>query len=231
MSDRTTTKAAPRMLVEGQRLDQPTFHALYEAMPPGTRAELIDGVVYMPSPVGRAHGDAQLPALVWLDYYAENTPGVQALPEATTVLGWRSEPQPDGLLRILPECDGRTWDEGAYIGGAPELIAEISKTTRYVDLGPKKADYERAGVQEYIVRAIDPDEVYWFGQHQGELVQRAIGDDGLYRSIAFPGLWLDPVALLEGDRRRLRAVVDLGCATPEHAAFVARLAEARDLAK
>ena len=81
MPDRTTTKAAPSTLVEGQRLDQPTFHALYEAMPPGTRAELIDGVVYMPSPVGLAHGDAQLPALVWLDYYAENTPGVRALPE------------------------------------------------------------------------------------------------------------------------------------------------------
>ena len=181
----------------------------------------------MPSPVGLAHSDAQLPALVWLDYYAENTPGVRALPEVTTILGWRSEPQPDGLLRILPECGGRTWDEGEYIGGGSELIVEISKTTRYVDLGSKKADYERAGVQEYIVRAIDPDEIYWFGQEQGELVRRSIGDDGLYRSIVFPGLWLDPVALLDGDRRRLRAVVDLGCATPEHAAFVARLAAAR----
>ncbi len=228
MPDRTTVKAAPSMLVEGQRLDQPTFHALYEAMPPGTRAELIDGVVYMPSPVGLAHGDAQLPALVWLDYYAENTPGVRALPEVTTILGWRSEPQPDGLLRILPECGGRTWDEGAYIGGGPELIVEVSKATRYVDLGAKKADYERAGVQEYLVRAIDPDEIYWFGQEHGELVRRSIEDDGLYRSTVFPGLWLDPAALVKGDRRQLRAVVNLGCATPEHAAFVARLAGARD---
>ena len=54
MSERTPVIDRPRMLVEGQRLDQPTFHALYEAMPPGTRAELIDGVVYMPSPVGVA---------------------------------------------------------------------------------------------------------------------------------------------------------------------------------
>jgi hypothetical protein len=228
MPDGTTTKPAPSTLVEGQRLDQPTFHALYEAMPPGTRAELIDGVVYMPSPLGRSHGRAHPPVTVWLDYYAENTPGVEFLDNATTILGWRSEVQPDGLLRILPECDGRSWDEGAYIGGAPELIAEISKTTRYVDLGPKKADYERAGVQEYLVRAIDPDEIYWFGQERGELVQRSIGDDGLYRATVLPGLWLDPVALLTGDRRRLRAVVDLGCATPEHAAFVVRLAEARE---
>jgi Uma2 family endonuclease len=227
MPDRTTTKSAPSTLVEGQRLDQPTFHALYEAMPPGTRAELIDGVVYLHDPSGLDHSRARVPALVWLDYYAENTPGVQALPEVTTILGWRSELQPDGLLRILPECGGRTWDEGAYIGGGPEFVAEVSKTTRYVDLGPKKGDYERAGVQEYLVRAIDPDEIYWFGQENGELVRRSIGDDGLYRSTVLPGLWLDPVALLNGDRRRLRAVVDLGCATPEHAAFVARLAEAR----
>ena len=228
MPDRTSTKAAPTALVEGQRLDQPTFHALYEAMPPGTRAELIDGVVYMPSPVGRAHGLAHPPVTVWLDYYAENTPGAQFMDNATTILGWRSEPQPDGLLRILPECGGRTWDEGEYVGGGPELVVEVSKATRYVDLGPKKADYERAGVQEYLVRAIDPDEVYWFGQEQGELVRRSIGDDGLYRSTLFPGLWLDPVALLNGDRRRLRAVVDLGCATPEHAAFVAGLARGPD---
>ena len=50
MSEGTKVVDSPHTLVEGQRLDQPTFHALYEAMPPGTRAELIDGVVYMPSP-------------------------------------------------------------------------------------------------------------------------------------------------------------------------------------
>ncbi len=226
MPDRTTMKAAPSTLVEGQRLDQPTFHALYEATPPGTRAELIDGVVYMPSPHGRAHGRAQVPVIMWVGYYAENTPGVEVLDNATTILGWKSEPQPDALLRVLPECGGRSHEEEGYIHGAPELVVEVSKATRYVDLGPKLGDYERAGVQEYVVRAIDPDEIFWFGQERGELVPRPIGDDGLYRSTVFPGLWLDPIALVNGDRRR-RAVVELGCATPEHVAFVARLAEPR----
>ena len=64
MPERTPVNDPPRTLVAGQRLDQPTFHALYEAMPPGTRAELIDGVVYMPSPVGRAHSRAQVPVIV-----------------------------------------------------------------------------------------------------------------------------------------------------------------------
>jgi hypothetical protein len=231
MPEYTKMSDAPETLVEGRRLDQPTFHALYEAMPPGTRAELIDGVVYMPSPASLAHGRAQGPVFVWLDYYAENTPGVEVLYNTTTILGWKSEPQPDALLRILAEYGGRSYDEQGYIHGAPELVAEVSKATRYVDLGPKLDDYEQAGVLEYIVRAIDPDEIYWFVQEHGALARRPSGDDGLYRSTVFPGLWLDPVALVSGDRRRLRAVVDLGCATPEHAAFVARLATARENAK
>jgi Uma2 family endonuclease len=227
MSERTPVIDPPRTLVEGLRLDQPTFHALYLAMPPGTRAELIEGVVYMPSPVGRAHGKAELPVLVWLDYYAAKTQGVEALGNVTTILGQKSEPQPDGLLRILPECGGRSWDERGYVHGAPELVVEVAKATRYVDLGPKLSEYERAGDLEYIVHAIDPDEIHWFGQENGVLVERFVGVDGLFRSAVFPGLWLDQQALLDGDRSRLRAAIDLGCGRPEHAAFVARLAKAQ----
>jgi hypothetical protein len=227
MSKRATVVDLPRTLVEGQRLDQPTFHAIYEAMPPGTRAELINGVVFMPSPVSREHGKVQVPVIVWLDYYAEKTPGVEVLDNATTILGWKSEPQPDALLRILPEWGGHTRDEKGIVRDAPELVAEVAKATRYVDLGPKRDDYEQAGVLEYVVRALDPHEVVWFEQDQGVLNRKPIPSDGIYRSAAFPGLWLDPVALMNGDRQRLRAVLDLGCATPEHAAFVAQLAAQR----
>jgi Uma2 family endonuclease len=227
MSEDPLLIAPPRLLVEGERLDQPTFHALYEAMPSDTWAELIDGVVFIPSPVGRAAGKSRIPVITWLSYYAENTPGVEVMGNATTILGWRSETQPDALLRILPECGGRTSNERGYLMGAPELVVEVSKATRYIDLGPKRTDYQQAGVREYVVRAIDPDEVLWFVQEQGVLVQRTSGADGLFRSTVFPGLWLDPDALVQGDTRRQRAVVDLGCVTPEHAAFVARLAAVR----
>ena len=93
-------------------------------MPPGTQAELIDGVVHMPSPVGAEHGKAQVPVIVWLSYYTENTPGAEAMDNATAIIGWKSEPQPDGLLRILPEHGGQTRNEGAFLHGAPELIVE-----------------------------------------------------------------------------------------------------------
>ena len=166
MTEHIATHATPKTLVEGQRLDQPTFHALYQAMPAGTRAELIDGVVHMPGPVGLEHGEAHVPVIVWLSYYAEKTPGVRAMDNATTILGWKSEPQPDGLLRILPEFGGRTSNEGGFVHGAPELVAEIAKATRYADFGPKLDDYQRAGVTEYVVRAFDPHEICWFSLDQ-----------------------------------------------------------------
>jgi Uma2 family endonuclease len=223
--DRPEPKTLPP-LVAGQHLDQPTFHERYEAMPPGTRAELIDGVVFMPRAVGLDHGRAQNAVLLWMTYYVESTPGIEILLGVTTILGRKSEPQPDALLRILPECGGQTRDE-QYVVGAPELVVEVSHATRYVDLGPKLADYQRAGVIEYIVRAIEPDEIIWHCRNRnGRLVQVAPDADGLFRSRTFPGLWLDPAALIARDPRRLRDVLDLGCATPEHQAFGARLAAA-----
>src|SRR5262249_31565673 len=150
------------------------------------------------------------------------------LDNVSTALGLKSEPQPDLMLRILTEFGGRTRDEGGIVVGVPELLAEISHSSRYTDLGPKLEDYERVGVQEYVVRALAPDAVYWFVLRNGRVAELPPGPDGIFRSEMFPGLWLDPQALLRADRRRLRAVVELGCATPEHDVFVARLAAARE---
>ena len=108
----------------------------------------------------------------------------------------------------------------------PELLVEVAHTSRYTDLGPKLEDYERAGVPEYIVIALEPDQVFWFVLRDGRFIDLPPGPDGIYRSEVFPGLWLDPSALLAGDMRRLRAVLDLGCATREHTEFVGRLAKA-----
>jgi hypothetical protein len=217
-------------LIEGDRLSQREFHRRYEATPPGVKAELIDGVVFMPSPATVDHGFSQTGAMLWLAYYASKTPGVGLLDNATTILGRKSEPQPDVALIILPECGGQTAIVRRYLRGAPELVLEVAKSSRYIDLGPKHADYTRAGVLEYVVRALDPDDVIWF-QRVGRKLERVEPDaDGLYRSTTFPGLWLDPAVLLSNDLGRLCQVVERGVATPEHAAFVARLAQARPAA-
>ncbi len=135
-------------------------------------------------------------------------------------------PQPDAQLRILPECGGQTRDEGEYVGGAPELVVEVAKSSRKIDLGPKRDDYERAGVQEYLVVARHPDDVHWFVRRGKKLVKMRRDRDGLYRSKIFPGLWLDPAALSRRDLAGLLAVLERGLASPEHAEFVAKLAAA-----
>src|SRR5262249_22041299 len=108
------------------------------------------------------------------------------------------------------------------------LVAEVAHSSRDTDLGDKRADYERAGVREYVVVTVAPGEVHWYARRGKKLVRMRLGRDGLYRSRAFPGLWLDPTALLGGDLAGVLAVLDRGLATPEHADFVARLAAARD---
>jgi hypothetical protein len=114
--------AAPPPLVAGQRLRREEFHARYEAMPPGIKAELIGGVVFlMTSPVGRPHGTASVNVVSWLGLYHFRTPGVEAFDNASAVLDDEAEPQPDASLRISPECGGQSHDHGSFIGGAPEL--------------------------------------------------------------------------------------------------------------
>ena len=196
-------------------------------MPAGVRAELINGVVNMPSPVGLEHARAMVPVLVWLSYYQEHTPGVDVLDNASTILDVKGEPQPDAQLRILPECGGQTQSDRRFVRGVPELIVEVSQATRYTDLGPKFDEYERAGVLEYIVRAFEPDELLWFVLRDGKLVELPADSDGLYRSGVFPGLWLDPQAMIAGNTRRLREVLASGLATDEHTSFVARLEATR----
>ena len=107
-------------------------------------------------------------------------------------------------------------------------MVEVGKSSRAIDLGLKKDVYERAGVQEYVFLGVDPDEVRWFVRGKGRFKVLRRGVDGVYRSIFFPGLWLDPMALIGGDMRRVREVLDLGLATAEHAAFVERLRQVRE---
>jgi Uma2 family endonuclease len=214
-------------LVAGQHLDQPTFHERYEAMPPKSRAELVGGVVYMPSPMRWDHANTTRLVSGWLAYYQLKTPGVDGGDGGTVKLDRRGEPQPDCDLRIPADLGGQSdVDTEGYLVGAPELVVEISRSSRAYDLGPKKADYERAGVGEYVVVELDPNRVHWFIRRNGQFEELPPGPEGIYRSQVFPGLWLDPQALYRGDLVRLIGVLEPGLATPEHAEFLDRLARA-----
>jgi hypothetical protein len=70
-------------------------------------------------------------------------------------------------------------------------------------------------------------EMDWFVLREGRYEKLPVGTDGILRSTVFPGLWLDPTALLKGDLAMVLAVLQRGIQSPEHAEFVARLARAR----
>ncbi len=211
-------------LENGDRLTRPEYERRYNAMP-NHRAQLIEGIVYMASPVShRRHGSPHARVLVWLGRYADATPGVEEGAESSLRLDLDNMPEPDAFLYIAPELGGRIRiAEDDIIVGSPELVVEIASSSKSFDLHAKLQAYRRNGTPEYVVwrtrdRAID-----WFLLRDGEYIKQDLGADGLYRSEIFPGLWLDPAALMKNDRQALIRVNQQGVNTPEHAAFVDRL--------
>ncbi len=225
--ERAKPKTSLPPLVAGDKLDQPTFHERYEAMPEGTWAELVGGVVYMPSPLRGEHGEYDGDLALWTGLYKRATKGLRSGKNSTVILDEIGETQPDGHLRIPEQFGGQTRIERGYIVGAPELVIEIARSSRSYDLNQKKADYERTGVREYIVVELDPNRIHWFIRRGSRFGQLRPGTDGIYRSKVFPGLWLDPEALFAEDLDRLIEVLQQGLATPEHTTFAAQLAKAR----
>jgi Uma2 family endonuclease len=211
----------------GDHLDQPTFHARYEAMPPDFRAELIDGVVIVSSPTSPKHGRPHAIVIGWLTVFDAATPGAVALDNVSSVLGARSEPQPDAALLIEAECGGQARIEEKWVVGAAELLAEVAYSSEAYDLHSKRGDYERAGVREYIVVLLRERRVIWFVLRNQQFEELRPDVDGILRSTVFPGLWLDPAALLANDMAKVLDALRQGIATPEHAAFVNHLAAER----
>lgn len=211
-------------LNSGDRLTREEFERRYNAMPPQTKAELIEGVVYMSSPVNNDdHGEPHFDLIGWLAYYRTFTPGVKGGDNSTLRLDLDSEPQPDALLRLLPEYGGgAVTDDDGYITSAPDLIGEVSASSVSYDLHDKLRVYRRNGVKEYVVWRVYDRQIDWFIL-QGSDYTKLDLEDGLCKSRIFPGLWLDPAAMVEGDMEKVLAVLQKGIESPEHATFVAQL--------
>jgi Uma2 family endonuclease len=221
--------ASPPSLRAGDRLTRPEFERRYEAMPHLKKAELIDGRVYMPSPVRHEHhGKPHNHLNTWLGVYAAATLGVDASSDGTVRLDLDNEPQPDVLLRVVDACGGasRTTDDD-YLAGAPELAAEVAASTASYDLHEKKRAYRRCGVQEYLVWRVDDGEIDWFALDGGAYRSLAPSEDGLIESRVFPGLRLDAEALRRGDLAAVLDAARAGTDTDAHAVFADRLESRR----
>jgi hypothetical protein len=213
-------------LHNGDRLTQAEFHRRYEAYPADVKIELVGGLVFFASAADAPHGAAAAALGGVLGAYAAATPGVDGANNVTLILGDKSEPQPDLLLRLLPEYGGRTsCNANGFLAGPPELVAAVAYSAASIELHRKLADYAAAGVQEYLVFILEGMELRWL--HLAAKRKLKPDGEGVWRSSVFPGLWIDADALANGDAVRLLTTARRGLATPEHAAFVQQLERRR----
>lgn len=182
-------------------------------MPDLKRAELLEGVVHMPSPVSHTHSVFLALLTGWLMDYRIGTPGCEAGSAGTWLMTPNTIPQPDLTLRWLPEHGFQSQIVNGYPAGAPELAVEITHSSSARDLGPKGNLYLTYGVREYVVVLTRKSEVVWREAASGRYRKLPMGDDGIIRSRVFPGLWLDVQALWRGAALEVRKTLELGLAS------------------
>jgi Uma2 family endonuclease len=196
------------VLDSGDRLTREEFHRRYCERPDIKKAELVEGVVYVASPVrADVHGMPHADVVVWLGTYRARTPGVHLSDNATVQLDDENEVQPDAIL-WREEPGGARLTEKGYVEGAPQLVVEVAASSASYDLHDKLGAYRRNGVREYVVwrtldRAID-----WFRLREGEYVRVEPDERGVIESAQFPGLRLHVTKLLAGDLAGVLAELD-----------------------
>lgn len=215
-------------LENGDRLTRLEFERRYAAMPSLKKAELIEGVVYLPSPVRvKNHGAPHGHIMSWVGVYCAATPGIEFADNATVRLDSDNEPQPDVALWLPEAAGGRARiSEDDYLEGAPEMIVEVASSSAAYDLHEKLNVYRRNGVEEYVVWRVYDRQIDWFVLEEERYTRVAMDSQGTLQSRGFPGLRLCVPALLGGDLARVLAELQIGLASEEHAAFVKPLASA-----
>lgn len=225
----TTTSSRPREklpeLQNGDHLTRDEFERRYNAMPELKKAELIEGVVHMPSPVRQdQHSGPHFNFITWLGCYSLATLGVKGGDNGSVRLDLDNEPQPDAFLYIDAGYGGQSHiDEEGFVAGAPELAGEIAASSASYDLHTKMTIYRRNRVLEYIVWRVLDGQIDWFILRGSQYDRLQPDGAGIVRSEAFPGLWLDTTAMIEGQMTRVFDVLRQGVASPEHAAFIEKL--------
>jgi Uma2 family endonuclease len=211
-------------LENGDRLTRCEFERRYAARPDLKNAQLIEGIVYLPSPVSVAHAEPHAMIQTVLLVYAASTPGIRGADNATVRLDLDNEPQPDVSLCIEPAAGGRSRVSGDdYLEGAPELVVEVAASSASIDLHDKLRAYRRNGVQEYVVWRVLDRQIDWFVLSDGEYRPLTADSAGTIESHVFPGLRLAVDALLQGDTARVLMELQSGLRTPRHATFVENL--------
>jgi hypothetical protein len=225
----TPTLSQPRLppLRHGDRMKQPEFHRRYQQYPDDVKIELVGGIIYVASPERRAHGRYQSLLDGAVCIYEEATLGVELLVNPTTILGEDSEPQPDLALRILAAFLGQSREtKDDYVEGPPELMMEISHSTRALICVKKRTPTRgRRSVNTWSWASLNKNCTGSISEPENLSCRPGRASTG--RRFFFPGLWIDGPALFAEDRRRLNLVMRQGIRSRAHAAFVKKLQAAK----
>lgn len=185
---------------------------------PGIQAQLIDGIVYLSNHRSQEHyREHQAQIVGWLGAYYGATPVVRPSITDLIRLDGDNVVEPDATLSI-PRVG---WRRG------PELVIEVTASSVSIECHRKARVYQRNAIPEYIVCRVEDEAIDWLRLEAGRY--EPIDQEGeVLKSVVFPGLWLDPAALLRLDTARILEVLHQGLATPKHAALAARQAEAKE---
>jgi Uma2 family endonuclease len=187
------------ILESGDRLTRDEFHRRYCARPDLKKAELVEGVVYVPSPVSMSfHGTPHALVMAWLGAYWAKHPELQVGDNGTVRLDADNEVQPDACV-WREEPGGPRLGARGYLDGAPQLVVGIAASSASYDLHDKKEAYRRNGVREYVVWRLVDGAMDWFQLRDSDYARVEPNERGLVESEAFPGLRLDVAKLLAGD--------------------------------
>jgi len=200
------------VLENGDHLTRDEFERRYHRMPGVKKAELIEGIVFMPSPARHTrHSKPHILLAGWVTAYIAANPHADAADNGTLRLDTDNEYQPDLVLFKSGTPDAQAAvSADDYLEGAPELVIEVSASSASYDLHAKKNCYRRNGVREYLVWVTEEERLVWWQLSEGEYVELPTEPDGLIKSRVFPGLWLHVPDLLRGDMKTVLAALQEG---------------------
>lgn len=192
-----STAAAPKLY---------TFEEFCEVIEDGQKADLIDGEIFLSSPDSLRNNKLQNFVFSLLDGYSRRrSPGDVFTSRVAFRLNERSAPEPD--VAFVGAAHGERLRAGHVLGGPDIAVEIVSDDSTQRDYVRKRALYQDAGVPEYWV--IDPVRGQaLFLRLEGEEYEEAGLDEGVFRSEAMPGFWInvnwlfqeplpDPAACLE----------------------------------
>jgi len=99
----------------------------------------------------------------------------------------------------------------------------VSASSVSFDLQAKLHVYRSNHVLEYLVWRVVDQAIDWFLLRNSQYEALGANAEGIFQSAVFPGLWLDPGALVRGDVNAVLQVLQQAINSADHAAFVTHL--------